>query len=205
MICSPRGTLRHTNGSAELEWLSAPTTEPMGTFNGGSADGLGGLRPAPRRGHSCALLAPQRQLLLSGGTGADGVSFGSDDGLWSFDLDVLTWRQIRAAAMPGGALPPPPLVPLAACGSRAIRMSCEADVRGYGDGSSGGDSSGGARAAAASDPAPASDAVLAFSGSRSSWEWLQLRSTSSSKSGARMGLPSCPGARLGARCWHSDV
>ena len=60
-----------TPDDAFPEWFAAPATEPGWTrLDGGDGGSAGGLRPAPRRGHSCALLAPQRQLLLSGGSGA---------------------------------------------------------------------------------------------------------------------------------------
>jgi len=50
----------------------------------------GGVRPAARRGHTCALVPDTRELLVLGGSGAAGVALHD---LWAFDLHGRTWAE----------------------------------------------------------------------------------------------------------------
>ena len=89
----------------------------------------GGVRPASRRAHTCAVVegAGGRALLLSGGTGRGDVLLRD---LWRFDLDGRAWNLLDSGTggsrpTPPGRAPEPPIVGL---GDRAVRLSCAADA-----------------------------------------------------------------------------
>ena len=178
-------------------------------LNGGVSSG--GLRPAARQGHACAVLpGGARQLLVSGGFGHGGVAL--HDGVWSFDLLERTWRLLTPRSDPSPLprstqfLPPPAL---ATCAERALSLACEEDyVEGGGAEVAGGGSRGaiearsrlglgqipsqGAIEAARAEmrSAPMAPHVWQYSASRGGWERLRLRATSGS--GARLAASPCP-------------
>lgn len=161
-------------------------------LNGGVSNG--GLRPAARQGHACAVLpGGARQLLVSGGFGHGGVAL--HDGVWSFDLLERTWRLLTPRSDPSPLprpehlLPPPPL---ATCAERALELACEEDDEEGGRAEVAGGGSRGAIEAARSEmrSAPMAPHVWQYSASRGGWERLRLRATSSS--GARLAASPCP-------------
>lgn len=86
----------------------------------------GGVRPAARRGHSCALAPDTHELLVLGGSSAAGVALHD---LWAFDLHGRTWAE-RAPppARPAADVPAvaaaalePTVAPLA---DRLLRAEC---------------------------------------------------------------------------------
>ena len=85
-------------------------------LNGGD---MGGLRPARRRGHACALSGDGKQFLLNGGRGANGAPMLDD--MWSFDLVRGSWRRLIGSPSPADMH----VGPLVACGLRVALMSCE--------------------------------------------------------------------------------
>ena len=80
---------------------------------------MGGLRPARRRGHACALSGDGKQFLLNGGRGANGAPMLDD--MWSFDLVRGSWRRLIGSPSPADMH----VGPLVACGLRVALMSCE--------------------------------------------------------------------------------
>ena len=171
----------------QWDQLSALARRPDGSaqssgwtqLSGG--DSSGGLRPAARRDHSCAVLPARRQLLILGGAGATGEPM--VDGVWRLDIEQRIWSPMEAVATPNAAAAlsaalavEPPMV---GCGERALQMACRG-VDGHG-------ASGEGLTRRASTAAR----LRQFHAARGAWERLSLRPQASS--GARLAPQLCPG------------
>ena len=162
----------------------APAASAWSLLNGDYGDdagGAGGLRPAARRRHSCAVLPRLRAVVVLGGSGA------GDDALhdaWSFDLEGRVWSPLQRAGSGAPSVPwalpraghatgglEPPIIGLA---DRAIRIGCEAWGGSLNE----------------TDSAPRRDALWQYSGRRRRWERLAPRGRPAG--GANLAPPPCP-------------
>ena len=161
-------------------WADDHPASGWSRLSGGGSASVGGLQPAARRAHSCAVLqtASRPVLLMSGGIGASGTPLSTDEGggVWSLDLTTHKWSQLPEAPTSGPQLMPPPI---ASCAERAARMTCEPQSEETLTGS-----------------------VLTYSALSASWERIQLRSPSSSLN-AKLAPSPCPELIMGG--WARSV
>ena len=89
---------------------------------GGGADDDGGLRPPPRRGHSCGVAGGRLFVLGGSNSGADWL-----DDFWEYDLGSRMWQVLpKLGAGPQLGPQPPIVVHAGAVGSTwgVVRMEC---------------------------------------------------------------------------------